>query len=72
MTTEELELVKVSPQAFPAPPPHQFSWLKFAVTMGSALAGGMAAAWVYRKTLTQLRQAENSDPVSPRPSDSDD
>jgi hypothetical protein len=28
------------------------------VAAASALAGGVAAAWYYRKTLTQLRQAE--------------
>jgi hypothetical protein len=26
--------------------------------MASALAGGMAAAWYYRKTLARLREAE--------------
>jgi len=29
-----------------------------AVAMGSALAGGLLAAWWYRKTLNQLRQAD--------------
>jgi len=29
-----------------------------AVAAGSALAGGLLAAWWYRKTLSKLRQAE--------------
>ena len=34
-------------------------WLKLgAVAAASVLAGGVAAAWWYRKTVTQLRQAE--------------
>jgi hypothetical protein len=40
-------------------------WLKVgAVAAGSALAGGLLAAWWYRKTLHQLRQAEE-DPKNP-------
>jgi len=32
-------------------------WLKFALlTAGSALIGGVAAAWWYRKTLAKLRE----------------
>ncbi len=38
-------------------------WLKVgAVAAASALAGGLAAAWFYRKTLTRLRQAEDQPP----------
>jgi hypothetical protein len=34
-------------------------WLKLGVVAAaSVLAGGLAAAWWYRKTLTQLRQTE--------------
>ena len=34
-------------------------WLKVgALAAASALAGGLAAAWFYRKTLARLRQAE--------------
>lgn len=34
------------------------NWLKIALfTAGSAFAGGMAAAWWYRKTLTKLRES---------------
>jgi hypothetical protein len=34
-------------------------WLKVgAVAAASALAGGLAAAWYYRKTLARLQQAE--------------
>jgi hypothetical protein len=36
-------------------------WLKLGViAAASALAGGLAAAWWYRKTLTTLRQAEEN------------
>jgi len=36
-------------------------WLKLGViAAASVLAGGLAAAWWYRKTLTSLRQAEDS------------
>ncbi|MDE3186561.1 MAG: hypothetical protein KGM96_03425 [Acidobacteriota bacterium] len=39
------------------PPPS--GWLRMGVVAAaSALAGGLAAAWFYRKTLTRLRQAE--------------
>ena len=39
------------------PAPH--SWLKVgAVAAASAVLGGLAAAWFYRKTLSQLREAE--------------
>jgi hypothetical protein len=35
-------------------------WFRLgAVAAASALVGGLAAAWFYRKTLTKLRQAEN-------------
>ncbi len=38
-----------------APP----GWLKVgAVAAASAVLGGLAAAWFYRKTLSQLREAE--------------
>ena len=40
-------------------------WLKVGIfAAASALAGGMAAAWYYRKTLTRLRQAENEAPAA--------
>ena len=36
------------------------AWLKVgAVAAASAIAGGLAAAWFYRKTLTRLQSAEN-------------
>jgi hypothetical protein len=36
------------------------AWMKVgAVAAASALAGGLAAAWFYRKTLTHLRNAES-------------
>jgi hypothetical protein len=38
--------------------PH--GWLKVgAVAAASAVLGGLAAAWFYRKTLSQLREAED-------------
>ena len=44
-----------APGTKPAPP----GWLKVgAVAAASAVLGGMAAAWFYRKTLAQLREAE--------------
>jgi len=40
-------------------PGEQAGWLKVgAVAAGSALVGGLLAAWWYRKTLSKLRQAE--------------
>ena len=45
-----------APGTKPAPP----GWLKVgAVAAASAVLGGMAAAWFYRKTLAQLREAEH-------------
>ncbi len=45
----------------------QGSWLKVAAVAGaSALAGGLAAAWFYRKTLTRLQEA-NPEPHDPEP-----
>jgi len=39
------------------PKPKWGSWLKLAmITAGSAVAGGVAAAWWYRKTLEKLRE----------------
>ena len=41
------------------------SWLRVgAIAAASALAGGLAAAWFYRKTLSQLREAEERVPDS--------
>ena len=38
------------------------SWLKLGVlTAASALAGGLAAAWWYRKTLARLRETGETD-----------
>jgi hypothetical protein len=43
--------------------PH--GWLKVgAVAAASAVLGGLAAAWFYRKTLSQLREAEDGVPGS--------
>ena len=36
------------------------AWIKVgAIAAASALAGGLAAAWFYRKTLNSFRQAES-------------
>jgi flagellar basal body-associated protein FliL len=44
----------------PAEPDARSSWIRVgAVAAASALAGGLAAAWFYRKTLKRM-QAENS------------
>jgi len=44
---------------------HAPSWLKMgAVAAASALVGGLAAAWFYRKTLARLHQAEADPPDS--------
>ena len=42
-----------------------------AIAAASAIAGGLAAAWFYRKTLTQLQQAssEELDPTFRKPAD---
>jgi hypothetical protein len=37
------------------------AWIKVgAIAAASALAGGLAAAWFYRKTLNTLREAESA------------
>jgi len=53
------EVQTTAPQADrrTASPP---GWLKVgAVAAASAVLGGLAAAWFYRKTLSQLREAED-------------
>jgi hypothetical protein len=57
----ESENMPTSNAANPPPP----GWLKLGiVASASLLAGGLAAAWWYRNTLTKLRQAEEK-PVNP-------
>jgi len=42
-------------------------WIKVgAFAAASAVLGGLAAAWFYRKTLSQLREAGNETPDSPQ------
>ena len=42
------------------PEPRLSAWIKVgAVAAASALAGGLAAAWFYRKTLNRFREAES-------------
>lgn len=44
-----------------APEPSARTWIKVgAIAAASALAGGLAAAWFYRKTLNTLREAESA------------
>ena len=41
-------------------------WMEFGlIAMASAVLGGMATAWWYRKTLIRLRQAEST-PTDPK------
>jgi hypothetical protein len=48
------------------------AWLKLgAIAAASAVAGGLAAAWYYRKTLDTLRQA-GSDSADPNAGIQDD
>ena len=43
--------------------PARNGWLKMGtVAAASAVLGGLAAAWFYRKTLSRLREAENEIP----------
>jgi hypothetical protein len=43
----------------PAPAGRGGGWMRSgALAVGAALAGGLLAAWWYRNTLNQLRQAE--------------
>ena len=45
---------------FPAEPDSASSWVKVgAVAAVSALAGGLAAAWFYRRTLRRMQAAES-------------
>jgi hypothetical protein len=44
-----------------APGSSATAWIKVgAIAAASALAGGLAAAWFYRKTLNTLREAESA------------
>lgn len=43
--------------------PASRGWLKVGtIAAASAVLGGLAAAWFYRKTLSRLREAENEIP----------
>ena len=47
------------------PGPGGNGWIKMgAIAAASAVVGGLAAAWFYRKALSQLREAENEIPDS--------
>ena len=70
----QAQLVSSESEAKRAPGPTK--WFKVGVlTAFSAMAGGMAAAWYYRKTLLRLRQAEvllQDQGTRPSSSDMDD
>ena len=52
----ESEAFSPTPTARPGLP----AWIRIgAIAAASALAGGLAAAWFYRKTLNTLRDAES-------------
>ena len=49
----------------PGPAGEPKRWIKVgAIAATSAVLGGLAAAWFYRKTLSQLREAGNEIPDS--------
>ena len=53
--------LEANPEGASSKAPPDRGWLKVGLIAGaSALAGGLAAAWFYRKTLAQLRQGEHS------------
>jgi hypothetical protein len=55
------------------PKENRFGWLRVgAVAAASALLGGVAAAWYYRKTLAQLREAETTLPATAKSAIEDD
>ena len=57
--TTNLESSISSPEKNPALAPK--AWIKVgAIAAASALAGGLAVAWFYRKTLNTLREAESA------------
>jgi hypothetical protein len=57
--TNSLESYRSQPSEIEVSEPA--GWLKVgAVAAASALAGGLLAAWWYRKTLAKLRQAEEN------------
>jgi flagellar basal body-associated protein FliL len=56
----DLESVPFTPA--PEPSEGKSRWVKVGlVALTSALAGGLAAAWWYRKTLASLQEAEEAD-----------
>ena len=61
----ESEISKTREVASPVEPSDAAShdWLKVGtIAAASALVGGLAAAWFYRRTLSRLREAENEIP----------
>jgi hypothetical protein len=63
MTNGPQSPVSESTDAFQHPDGRTPGWLKVgAVAAASAVLGGLAAAWFYRKTLSRLREAEDEIP----------
>jgi hypothetical protein len=62
MSEQETKPVESYSSAPEAEPKTTFpTWIKIGtVAAASAIAGGLAAAWFYRKTLDTLRQAESN------------
>jgi hypothetical protein len=57
--SSDLESASLAPGE--APQEGKARWVKVGlVAVGSALAGGLAAAWWYRKTLARLQEAEKT------------
>ncbi len=62
-TPSDPDLGEQSPASIPGSAP--VGWLKVgAIAAASAVVGGLAAAWFFRKTLSQLREAEDQIPDS--------
>ncbi len=65
--TESVKSPSSEPDTAPRPAENRDSaaggWLRVgAVAAASAMLGGLAAAWFYRKTLSRLQEAENEIP----------
>jgi hypothetical protein len=57
--SSDLECAHLTP--VPEPREQKYRWAKVGlVTLATALAGGLAAAWWYRKTLTSLQEADEA------------
>ena len=58
---DEVDLNSKSYENIPGSDERLPGWIKVgAIAAASALLGGLAATWVYRKTLSRLRQADQN------------